>query len=130
MSKYFVTALALNGKPSGFSLWPKRLEDGSIMLGSVTVTHLTWYNAVPIALAPISLAAVAVIAPSMMPWINPGNMTHVTLVAIAQGLVAQSSLPSPMDWKIVIKNPLSVLFYGGLAWWGFQELIMPDISDK
>lgn len=49
---HFLVSLLLYGKPSKFSILPKK-EDGGLILGSVAHSNLSWYNRLPIGLAPL-----------------------------------------------------------------------------
>ncbi len=48
---HFVVSLLMYGKPSRFTLFPKK-EAGGLVLGSVSHSNLSWYNRLPIGLAP------------------------------------------------------------------------------
>ena len=55
---HLLLGLVLNGKPAGFSLLPRRAGGGWEM-GSATFSHLTWYNAFFVGMAPLLLLPAA-----------------------------------------------------------------------
>ncbi|RME61061.1 hypothetical protein D6779_00770 [Candidatus Parcubacteria bacterium] len=114
---HFIAAMLLNGKPTRFSLWPKR-EGDRITLGTVTASNITWYNAIPVALAPFSLSFIALWLPSsgLIPWISSTHPIALAGVAIAQGYIAHSGVPSSQDWKVFLQNPFSILVYTGITY--------------
>ena len=54
---YFV-GMILNARPCNFTIFPRRGEDGNYVMGSVGFRNVTFYNAVPAAMAPLLLLPV------------------------------------------------------------------------
>lgn len=110
---HYVTALFLGGRPSGFSLWPKR-ENGTWRLGSVTA-RTTLLSAAPTALAPLA-------------WLLAGNqlimqrsalagdsLFLVCALYLAAYMCVAASIPSWQDVKVALMNPLSILAWCAIA---------------
>lgn len=96
---HYLVALVLNAKPVRFSIFPQRSADVWVM-GYVQCTNLSWYNAAPVALAPLTL-----FIPVVM--VTPSNI----FCAIFLGLVAANAVPSRADLAVVFNYPISILFY-------------------
>lgn len=52
---HYWVGLLMNARPVNFSLWPKRDLNGYYVMGSVGFQNVTYYNAVPSAMAPLLL---------------------------------------------------------------------------
>jgi hypothetical protein len=108
--------LLLNGKPAGFSLLPRREAKGWVM-GSVTFSHLTWYNAFFIGMAPLLLLPGAY---ALIRWRLGGHPVFGWPEALAVYLIANlvyAALPSWQDCKQAARSPIGwLLLAGGIAW--------------
>jgi hypothetical protein len=112
---HFVVALILNGRPVGFSLLPKRYGTGWI-LGSVEVSNARWYNALPIAMAPLSLFLGAYF---LDVWYNSmfivktlwRDLTYLMVLVI----LVENAIPSIQDFKVAFSNIFGVLFFSAIA---------------
>lgn len=108
---HYVTAVLLNGKPTHFSLIPKRQGD-DWLLGSVEVRNLTWYNAVPIAFAPLFLFVGAyfldvwysALPIAKMIWTDLGYLFGLVILV-------DNAIPSTQDIKVALSNIFGLLFY-------------------
>lgn len=109
---HFLTALLLNARPSGFSLIPKRNGEGWT-LGSVTVTNLRWYNAAPVALAPLVLlyAAYGIGTWSQLYFAGNGIAYDLGLL-LCMVVLTENAIPSSVDLEMAISNPLSLFIFG------------------
>lgn len=98
---HFIVALILRGEPDSLSVIPHR-DGRRVTLGAVGFARLTWYNAAPIALAPLWLWYLF--------WLDPpaGAMTSTLY-----GFLLPSSVPSWQDWKTAFSRPLSPLLWAG-----------------
>jgi hypothetical protein len=106
---HWLVAAVLGGKPTGLQVVPARTERGWC-LGSVGVRRVTWFNAVPIGIAPLALAPVAWIALAYAVSIDATSWLHwAALYVVAIG--AASCVPSRADWSMAASRPLGVLFY-------------------
>lgn len=110
-TSHLLTAVLFNGKPSRFSLIPKRQGD-DWLLGSVEVKNLRWYNAMPIAFAPLLLFLGAYFLDG---WYSalPIAKTIWTDLGYLFGLVilVDNAIPSTQDIKVALSNIFGVLFY-------------------
>ena len=50
---HFIVGLVLNARPCNFTVFPRKSPDGYYVMGSVGFRNVTFYNAVPSALAPV-----------------------------------------------------------------------------
>ncbi len=118
---HWLTAMVLGGQPSSMSVVPVRAERGW-RLGSVGMRRVRWFNALPIGMAPLLLAPLAVFALFRASHIEASSWMHWALLYVAAS-AAVSCLPSLTDWKLVASRPLGVLVYAalgaaaGFAWW-------------
>ena len=110
---HWLVALPLGGQPTSLSIVPARTERGW-RLGSVGVRRARWFNALPIALAPLLLAQLALFALVRATDVDPGNWMHWALLYVATS-AAVSCLPSLQDWKVVASRPFGALLYLAVA---------------
>lgn len=105
---HFVAGAALGGRPTSFSLCPKRDASGRRwILGSVTLRNTTAWNACPTALAPLLLLALAVFAESS--WQTDDFRQTLVKYGLVY-LLAYNSLPSREDIR-------ASFFHGSIAVW-------------
>ncbi|HET9483348.1 MAG TPA: hypothetical protein VFO79_05270 [Xanthomonadales bacterium] len=118
---HWLVALLLGGQPGSLSVVPVRTERG-LRLGSVGVRRLRGFNALPIGLAPLLLAPLALLALVHAARVEPRSWVHWALLYVATS-AAVCCLPSFADLKIVASRPLGSLAYvalaavAGYAWW-------------
>ena len=101
----------LNGQPSELSVFPTRTEEG-MDLGYVTFENLTWYNSLPIAVAPLLTVPLAYWLSGMI----PPEMTWTSVVAVwalASGI--SMSWPSPQDWSLLARYPTGSAIWVSVA---------------
>lgn len=107
-----VVGFVFLAQPSNFSIMPRRTDLG-MELGSVGFDNLTWYNKLPIAVAP--LLSIPIV------FITIGTVTFSATVAgfatvwILASMLSQS-LPSSQDWKIGLSSPVGVAAWAGVAY--------------
>lgn len=116
---HFIVGLLLNGKPVGFSLVPKKTTHGYI-LGSVSFKNITFYNAMPIALAPL-LAIVPIT-----------YLIHMIQYETSLGLKVlygyliwtffKCIIPSTQDINVMFLYPSGIIFYGIILYMGYKFL--------
>lgn len=105
-----------NGKPTKLSVLPQPAENGQLILGYVNFANITWYNAFPIAVAPL-LAIPAVYYASQY---VPHELTLATGLAIwALASSISQCLPSTQDWEIARRHPVGLVF-----WTSFLVLLL------
>ena len=109
---HFLVALITGGRPSSFSIWPKRAGGGWI-LGSVNAAP-TILSAAPTALAPLGWLVIAYYV--MVLWnLRPVWLPEYLIVVVLYSCSAACT-PSWQDIKVTIRNPLSLLFWVGVAY--------------
>lgn len=114
------------GKPVKFTVIPKRSE-GTIVLGSVSSTNITWYNAIIISLAPLLLYALAYYIILILPTITTPLYYYASIYFVTNLLFAGT--PSPADWKLAFQKSwllLSVLLFVAIEYY-FKIF---DLADK
>jgi hypothetical protein len=107
-SMHWIMAKFTNGKPVGFSLIP-RVGNGGLILGEVTVSNLTWYNAFPIAMAPF--LSILVIPFLGIENIGKIDTTEEFIKVYILTTVLMSSMPSRVDFDVARSNPFAFLGY-------------------
>ncbi len=108
---HFLIGLVMNAKPCNFSLIPKRNMDGNYVMGSVGFTNITFYNAVPSALAPLLLLPIGFyINRYILPVITP-SFVNYTLYVLLQTIIIENSMPSSTDFKVARSHFLGVVMY-------------------
>jgi hypothetical protein len=109
---HFVVALLTGGRPSSFSVCPRRAEGGWV-LGSVTAVP-TILSAAPTALAPLGWLAIGYYL--MLFWdLRPARMPEYLIVAVLYACSAACT-PSWQDIRVAIRNPLSLILWAGIAY--------------
>jgi hypothetical protein len=112
---HFVAGLLTGARPASFTVIPRR-KGGHWELGSVTLTHVRWYNAAPVALAPLSI----ILLPFAVAWWRTrGSWTFQPLdLLIAFALAPQflSFWPSAVDWRIAARSWPYLIIIAGLIY--------------
>ncbi len=108
---HFITGLVLNAQPTKFTIVPQKRIDGYVM-GSVGFRNIQFYNALPSALAPLSLLVIGY-------FFNKWFFENVTLnylnyiaYIFLQTVIIENALPSAQDFKVAFSKPLGILLYG------------------
>jgi hypothetical protein len=113
---HWIVGAALQANPTAMSLWPKKLGSSAWRLGYVSFTDLRWWNAGPIALAPLIWFVLIVVLFKHLPAIG-------AVLSVAQALWLGVGLvwlwiavaPGSSDWSLAWKNALSSSVFL-LAW--------------
>ena len=104
---HVVAALLTGGRPSSFSVWPRR-SGNRWVLGSVRAVP-TLLSAAPTALAPLGWLAVGYY--SMVLWdMRPVWVPEYLIVVILYACTAACT-PSWQDIKVALTHPLSLLLW-------------------
>lgn len=112
-SAHLLAGILFRARPSRMTLLPRRTNHGW-RLGSVSFTRINALNAVPVALAPLGLAAAAwLLAEKWFLWWKPSLQTTLGLYGCLF-ILLYNALPSSQDLRIAC-NPLSILLYGSLV---------------
>jgi hypothetical protein len=111
---HWSTALIFGGRPQPPSLWPQT-EGQRWTLGHVVIRNPRWYNLPQIAVAPLLLLPLA--ATAYWYWLRLYPLTAwqhwLGLYCIA--MLVRSSLPSPEDFRLLLRYRLALLILGGLG---------------
>ena len=120
---HWLIAFLTDGQPTRLSLIPKKASNGKWILGSVSISNLTWYNGLPIGLAPLMTPLVMVLlTPSLTHWqFSSGDILFWAISAP----LWMTSLPSAQDMKLVFKSIWPILLVGilgaiGWAFWHYR----------
>ncbi|WP_426115791.1 hypothetical protein [Massilia sp. PWRC2] len=105
---HVLVGLLVGARPRGVSLLPKKVSGAGgrlyWQLGSVTLSHLRWYNAAPAALAPLLLLLV----PLAVAFWRTRDGWHFGAVDLGLALLLApqwlSFWPSAPDWRIAARS--------------------------
>lgn len=109
---HFFVGMLLNAHPCNFTIFPRRGEDGNYVMGSVGFRNVTFYNAVPAAMAPLLLLPIGFyINRYLLPQIQPTFLNYV-LYVLLQTIIIENAVPSKADFKVAGMYITGVLMYG------------------
>ncbi len=109
---HFVVAFLTGGRPSSFSVWPRRSGNGWV-LGSVNSVP-TLLSAAPTALAPLGWLVIGYY--SMQYWnMRPAWVPEYLIVVVIYACTAACT-PSWQDIKIALTHPFSLMIYVAAAY--------------
>ncbi len=111
-ASHVVCAKLTGARVVGFTLLPKR-DGNRVVLGSVSLSSVNAFNAVPIALAPLGLIVVAVVAFSHWYELFPNTFASTIARYFLTYLLVYNSLPSWQDFRMAM-NWGSIVLYGAL----------------
>jgi hypothetical protein len=125
---HFGVGLLTNAEPTRISLLPRR-KGKTWELGSVTFSNLRWYNAAPVALAPLLILLLPL---TVAAWrTGPGWHFGPLDLALAPLLAAQflSFWPSGVDWRLATRSwPWALLVLAGAAVFVWQDTLFQFIK--
>jgi hypothetical protein len=108
----------LGAEPYDFNVMPSKADaDGYRQLGSVSFTNITWFNAMPTALAPMLAPAVSMFILHHMDL--ELSWTSLGLLFLAAS-VASGSYPSRQDLAVAFRHPMGVIFWAGVAFFAMK----------
>jgi len=109
---HFVVGLFMNAHPEGLELLPKKSPDGQgYIMGSVSFSNMTFYNAFPTAFAPIGLLVIGYCLNRFwLPQIVPTYLNYIGYVLL-QTIIIENSIPSSIDIKQALQFPQGAAFY-------------------
>lgn len=111
---HFAVGGILNAKPTGFSLWPKKVDD-TYVIGNVSFRNLTFYNALPTALAPLLLLWVGYyIDRYFFNWFSLSIGSYLLYILLLS-VIIENAMPSPVDFKAGFRHIWGVIFYFGVV---------------
>jgi hypothetical protein len=104
--------LLLLAQPGNLKVLPETI-DGVRVLGSVEFSNLSWYNKLPIAVAPLLAIPIVFIATTMLAF--SATVAGFATVWILASILSQA-LPSSQDWQVGFSSPVGVAAWAGVAY--------------
>ena len=98
---HYIVGLVLNARPCNFTIFPRKSPDGYYVMGSVGFRNVTFYNAVPSAIAPLLL----LVRPTMLNYV---------LYVLLQTIIIENAMPSGADFRVAGMYLKGILLYGFL----------------
>ena len=113
---HFTIGIFTNAKPEGLELLPKKAPDGEgYIMGSVSFSNLTYYNALPTAFAPLILLGIGYyLNRYWLPLITPTYLNYIGYVLL-QTIIIENAIPSSVDVKQAFHFPQGVVLYFSIA---------------
>jgi len=112
---HFCVGGLLNAQPCNFALLPKRTMEGDYVMGSVGFRNITFYNAVPAALAPLLLLPIGFyLNRYYLPMMTP-TLGNYILYVLLQTIIVENAIPSRVDFDVAGKYFSGVMLYLVLA---------------
>lgn len=108
---HFLVGGFLNAQPCNFTLLPHRSVDGYYVMGSVGFRNITFYNAVPAALAPLLLLPIGFYFNRyFLPQMEPTLINYIAYVLL-QTIIVENAIPSRTDFAVAGKYFVGVVLY-------------------
>lgn len=112
---HFVVGLLLNAKPCNFTVIPRKGTDGSYVMGSVGFRNVTYYNAIPAALAPLLLLVIGYyINKYYLPMIKSPTIFNYMFYVLIQTIIIENSIPSNADLRVAGMFYRGIFLYTGI----------------
>lgn len=106
---------ALNAHPSNFTVFPRKQANGNYVMGSVSFDNITYYNAVPAAMAPLLLLPISFyLNRYWLPTMSPTTLNYLFYIFV-QTVIIENAIPSKTDFKVAGIYFSGVLMYSTLA---------------
>ena len=113
-SMHFIVGLLLNAYPTSFDLIPRKDGFGNYVMGSVSFRNVTFYNALPAALAPLFLLPIGYF---FNRWYFSNvdiSLLNYLLYILLQTVIIENAVPSATDFKVGFSYPAGLLLYGAI----------------
>lgn len=111
---HFLVGGFLNARPCNFTVLPRQNIDGDYVMGSVGFRNITFYNAVPAALAPLLLLPIGFyINRYFLPLMQPTFFNYV-LYVLLQTIIVENAIPSRTDFCVAGKFFSGIVLYAVL----------------
>ena len=101
---HLITGAILNARPVGMSVISRRGRQGTMELGSVCFSNITWYNALPLAIAPLFGLPLAVAAAQWRVGAQWAFQWMDVPIWMVMASVFLSCWPSSTDWRISLRS--------------------------
>ena len=115
---HFTIGLLLNARPCNFTIFPRKAPDGSYVMGSVGFRNVTFYNAVPSAMAPLFLLVIGFMINRYYLPVMPLTAVNYILYVLLQTIIIENAMPSGADFRVAGMYLKGILLYSILfvAW--------------
>lgn len=91
---------------------PRKNPYGEWTIASVSFSNVKWYNALPIAMAPIILLSAPFVTwYYAQDWIDSASWWEVAGIVLLNMIIAESAFPSRQDWRVAFSHPFGIIFY-------------------
>ena len=108
---HFLVGGFLNAQPCNFTLLPRRSVEGDYVMGSVGFRNITFYNAVPAALAPLLLLPIGFYFNRyFLPQMEPTLFNYIIYVLL-QTIIVENAIPSRTDFNVAGQYFTGVVLY-------------------
>ena len=99
---HFLIGGFMNARPCNFTIVPRRdPATGSYVMGSVGFRNVTFYNAIPAALAPLLLLPLGFYINRYVLPLIPMNLTNYVLYVLLQTIIAENAMAG-MFWHGIL----------------------------
>lgn len=112
---HYLVGLVLNARPCNFTVFPTRGEDGNYVMGSVGFRNVTFYNAVPAAMAPLLLLPLGFYVNRHLLPLLPPTFVNYVLYVLLQTIIIENAVPSRADFRVAGMYVTGVIMYLFLA---------------
>ncbi len=113
-SMHFIVGLFLNAYPTSYDLIPRKDGFGNYVMGSVGFRNITFYNALPSALAPLFLLPIGYYLNRW--YFNNFDITlgNYLLYILLQTVIIENAVPSVTDFKVGLSYPAGIILYSAV----------------
>lgn len=109
---HLLVGAVMNAHPCNFTVFPRKDEDGDYVMGSVGFRNITYYNAIPAALAPLLLLPIGFYFNRYwLPTMSPTTLNY-SLYVLLQTIIIENAIPSDTDFRVAFSYFGGVLMYG------------------
>lgn len=107
---HLTVGFVLGAQPMKFSVFPQPREAGGRTHGYVEFGNIAWFNAAPVALAPLLGLGLAFVLSSQLTW--QLTWSNLLLWWVCVSTFCQS-WPSRQDWRVAVQSPVGLALYAG-----------------
>lgn len=108
---HFLVGYLLNAQPCNFTILPRRSVEGGYVMGAVGFRNITFYNAVPSAMAPLLLLPIGYYVNEIILPMMPATLPNYILYVLLQTIIIENAVPSPQDVRVATCSFAGVLLY-------------------
>ena len=108
---HFTVGLLMNARPCNFTIFPKKSPNGNYVMGSVGFRNVTFYNAIPSAMAPLLLLVIGFYLNRYYLPKMPPTMGHYIFYVLIQTIIIENSVPSGADFRVAGMYMRGIVLY-------------------